>query len=206
VTALMSIVFQRSNFAFVVAALCLGGEAAHAQAVQATSMPSWAQGLSIGDWATGDQAANTFGNFAGVAGGGLGGRFSSRYNFENGWFVGSERGGLGLNGFGQASAFGGLGSLSYEGVQFGYNFKSAPVSVYAGFDTSKSNNSFGSGATLPGFDSPSSSDASGYRVNAGVEFRPTSNLSLSVGASFAQQPQATDTISQIGAPFAFGRR
>ena len=38
-------------------------------------------------------------------------------------------------GFTQTGAF---GSLYSEGVQFGYNFKDAPVTVHAGFDTLKS--------------------------------------------------------------------
>jgi hypothetical protein len=37
-------------------------------------------------------------------------------------------------------------------------------------------------------ESMSSSRAHCYRVNAGVEFRPTSNLSLPVGVGFSQQP------------------
>jgi opacity protein-like surface antigen len=45
----------------------------------------------------------------------------------------------------------------------------------------------------------------GYGVHAGVEFRPTSNLSLSVGASFAQQPQDTGINSLVASPFAYGR-
>jgi len=65
-----------------------------------------------------------------------------RYTFPNGWFVGNERGGMGLSlrDISQAGAF---GSPYSEGVQFGYNFKNAPVTVYAGFDTLKYNSGIG---------------------------------------------------------------
>jgi opacity protein-like surface antigen len=53
----------------------------------------------------------------------------------------------------------------------------------------------------------SSSSAPGYRVNAGVEFRPTSNLSLSVGVGFSQQPNDLNSALLPGAsPLAFGHR
>ena len=47
---------------------------------------------------------------------------------------------MGLSGLNQAGAF---GSLYSEGVQFGYNFKNAPVTFYAGFDTLKYNSGIG---------------------------------------------------------------
>ena len=64
-----------------------------------------------------------------------------RYNFSDGWFVGSEggRSGLGMNGISLDGAFGTRG-LSYEGVQFGYNFQNArnvPFQVFGGFNTLK---------------------------------------------------------------------
>jgi opacity protein-like surface antigen len=207
--AQMSIVSGGSGFAFAFAlvALCLDGRAAHAQA---SPVPYWTSGwqTGFGGNLTADQSSNPYGDllaFSGSAAGG--GNFSSRYNFENGWFVGSERGGLGLgmNGFSQAGAWGNLGSLSYEGTQFGYNFKNAPVTVYAGFDTLKFNT-----APLTGFDSMSGT-APGYGVHAGVEFRPTSNLSLSVGVGFAQQPAGIGTginslVTPGASPFASGAR
>jgi opacity protein-like surface antigen len=176
-------------YAVVVAAFCLGAPAASAQ-----SVPYWTSTAGFGGL-TSDPAANAFGNF------------SSRYNFENGWFVGSERGnlGLGLNGFSQLGAFGNGASFSYEGAQAGYNFKSMPVSVYAGFDTMKYNSPIGS--PFAALDSMSSTTAPGYNVHAGVEFRPTSNLSLSVGVGFSQQPNDLNSALLPGAsPLAFGRR
>jgi opacity protein-like surface antigen len=178
------------NFVLAAVALfCLGAPAAQAQ-----SVPYWTSAWPTGFGSlTSDPSANAFGNF------------SSRYNFENGWFVGNERGNLGwgLSNFSQPGAFGST-SFSYEGAQVGYNFKGAPVSVYAGFDTLKYNSPIGSPLAL---DSMSSSSAPGYSVHAGVEFRPTSNLSLSVGASFSQQPTDLNSALLPGAsPFAFGRR
>jgi len=116
---------------------------------------------------------------AGEDGGGAGG-FSSRYNFSNGWFVGSEGGGLGsgLSGINQAGAF---GSLQTEGVQFGYNFQNdggLPLTVYAGFDTLKYN--AGIGGPFASFDS-TSSPLPGYTAHPGVEFQPASNVSLPLG-------------------------
>lgn len=177
---------RRSSFAFAVAAaaLCLGAEGARAQ-----SVPYWTSTTGFGTGLTSDPNANAYGNF------------SSRYNFENGWFVGSERGalGFGANNFGPGSfspvgAFG-SSSFTYEGAQAGYNFKSAPVSVYAGFDTLKYNTTPLVGSPFAALDSTSSSNSPGYGVHAGVEFRPTSNLSLSVGVGFSQAP--TDVNSAL---------
>ena len=179
-------------FALTLAALGLGAPAAHAQ-----SVPYWTSTTGFASGLRSDPSANPFGNF------------SSRYNFENGWFVGSERGNLGwgLSNFSQPGAFGSGSSFTYEGSQAGYNFKSMPVSVYAGFDTVKYN-----GPPLIG--SPFAAlelDVLGHRArlwrDAGIEIRPTSNLSLSFGASFAQQPSDLNSALLPGAsPLAFGRR
>jgi opacity protein-like surface antigen len=178
----------KSGFAVALAALFVAG-AAHAQ-----SVPYWTSAWPSGFGSlTSDPNANAFGNF------------SSRYNFENGWFVGSERGnlGFGANSLSPVGAFG-SSAFTYEGAQAGYNFQSAPVSIYAGFDTLKYNNPIG---PLTAFDSTSSSSSPGYSVRAGVEFRPTSNLSLSIGASFSQQPTDINSALLPGAsPLAFGRR
>jgi hypothetical protein len=195
----MSIVSARLGFVFALAVLCLDARAAHAQ-----SVPYW---TSFGGSLSANQSSNPYDNFSGLDGSEIrGGSFSSRYNFSNGWFVGSERGGLGfgMNGFSQAGAFSKTSSFSYEGVQFGYNFNSAPVTVFAGFDTLKYNT--GIGGPFASFDSQSGT-LPGYSAHAGVEFRPTSNLSLSLGVGFAQQPSGVDTLSLPGAsPVAFGGR
>jgi hypothetical protein len=188
-------------FAIALAMLCCGSRAAQAQ-----SVPYWTSttgfNSSLTSNLTSETNANPFGNF------------SSRYNFENGWFVGTERGnlgfgnpGFGANSFSPVSAFGSASSFSYEGSQVGYNFKSAPVSIYAGLDTLKYNNVPIVGSPFSALDSSSANVPGGYRVNAGVEFRPTSNLSLSLGASFAQQPGDPNAALLPGAsPFGFRGR
>jgi opacity protein-like surface antigen len=179
-------------FAVIAAALGLGAPAAHAQ-----SVPYWTSTTGFASGLTSDPNVNPFGNF------------SSRYNFENGWFVGSERGNLGwgLSNFSQPGAFGSGTSFTYEGAQAGYNFKSVPVSVYAGFDTVKYSGAPVIGSPFAALDSMSSSTTPGYGVHAGVEIRPTSNLSLSVGVGFSQQPTDLNSALLPGAsPLAFGRR
>jgi hypothetical protein len=182
----MSMFAGRLGFVFVVAVLCLGGRTAYAQSAPMTYWtPGW---LGFGGNLNAGQGADTRGSFASFDGGA--GGFSSRYNFSNGWFVGNERGGMGsgfgLSGISQAGAF---GSLQSEGVQFGYTFKNAAVSVYGGFDTLKYNP--GIGAAFSPFDSTSST--AGYGMHAGVEFKPTSNLSLSLGVGHTQQSGRLDT-------------
>ena len=121
----------------------------------------------------------------------------ANYGLPNGWFVGGTRSGavLNMNGINQGAAFGNNGSLYYEGVQFGYKFQNAPLSVYAGFDTLKYNT--GIGGPFAPFDNVSGT-LPGYSVNAGVEFRPSSNLSLSLGVGFSQQSGRID--SDINSP------
>src|SRR5262249_46915038 len=84
------------------------------------------------------------------------------------------------------SAFGNFGSAYSEGSQVGYSFKGVggmPVSVYAGFETLKYNNGFGSGSPFAAFDSQSG-NLPVYNANAGIEFRPTANTSLSFGLGY----------------------
>jgi opacity protein-like surface antigen len=131
-----------------------------------------------------------------------------RYNFPSGWFVGGEGGGMGLsmNGINQDGAFGNLGSLYYQGVQFGYNFQNAPLTVYAGFDTLKYNT--GIGSPFAPFDTTSGT-LPGYRAHAGVEFQAAPNLSLSLGVGYTQAPARIDgDLNSLILPGAapFGRR
>jgi hypothetical protein len=110
---------------------------------------------------------------------------SGGYDFRPGFFVGSRSGSLGLSGFSQAGSSGNFSALSYDSTQFGYNLKTAggsPVTFFAGFDTLKYGNGIGSSVAPL-----TSAAASGYGAFAGVEFKPTSNLSLSFGAGFTQQ-------------------
>ena len=73
------------------------------------------------------------------------------------------------------------------------NFKGAggvPVTFFAGVETLNYNPDVFSALTSM---SPTSTASGAYRVNAGVEFRPTSNLSLSVSAGFAQPAERVDS-------------
>jgi opacity protein-like surface antigen len=189
----MSIFSSRLGLALVFAALCLGGRTAHAQAAPVNYwIPGWPVGF--GGNLTVGQGSNTYGNFPSFDGSDArGGGFSSmRYNFPNGWFVGGEGGGMGLsmNGINRDGAFGNLGSLYYQGVQFGYNFQNAPLTIYAGFDTLKYNS--GIGNPFAPFDTVSGT-LPGYSAHAGVEFQPAPNVSLSLGFGYTQQSGRIDS-------------
>jgi hypothetical protein len=188
----MLIFSSRLALALVLAALCLGGRTAHAQAAPVSYwMPSGP--IGFGGNPIFGQGANPYGNFAGLDGSDARGGYSyTRTNFSNGWFVGGGGGGidLGMNGIGQSGAFGNFPSLSYQGAQFGYDFKNAgglPLKVYAGFDTLKYDPGIGSAFNSLG---AMSGTLSGYSAHAGVEFQATPNLSLSLGVGYIQQPGA----------------
>jgi opacity protein-like surface antigen len=207
----MAIFSGRSGLAFVLvlAALGLAGRTAHAQA---GPVQYWIPGspFGFGGNPTGGQSSDTYGNFPGFDGSDArGGSFSYlRHNFPNGWFVGAEGGtGLSLSGINRDAAFG--NSLYYQGVQFGYNFQGAgglPLAVYAGVDTLKYN--AGIGGPFAAFDTASGT-LPGYSAHAGVEFQPTSNVSLSLGFGYTQQPGRIDSdINSLpgASPFAVGGR
>jgi hypothetical protein len=207
--ARMSIFAGRLGLAFVLAALCLGGRTAHAQDGPVTYwIPGWPIGFG-GDVSVGP-SLNSYGNFPSFDGRDTrGDRFSYvRYNFQNGWFVGSEGGGVGLGMTGLNQY--GVGSLHYEGLQFGYNFQnsSLPIKVYAGFDTLKYYTGFG--GPLAPFDNMSGTLPGGYSAHAGVEIQPATNLSLSVGVGFTQYGRTDSDINSSllpGAnPLAIGPR
>lgn len=200
----MSIFASRLALAFVLAALCLGGRTAYAQAAPVPYwIPSWPAGFG-GDL-TGGEGSNTYGNFPSFDGSVARGGDSSyaRYNFPSGWFVGGEGGGTGLsmNGINQDGALGNIRSLDYQGVQFGYNFKNAsglPLTVYAGFDTLRYN--AGIGGPFAPFDAMSGT-LPGYGAHAGVEIQPTPNVSLSVGFGYTQRSGRLDSgINSLSLP------
>jgi hypothetical protein len=196
----MSVLSSRLALSLVLAALVPGERTAHAQAAALTYWtPGWPVGFA-GD-PTAGQGSNSYGNFPSFDGSDARGGFSAmRYNFSNGWFVGSEGGGfgLGLNGINQAGAFGNFRSLDFQGVQFGYNFQTPnglPLTVYAGFDTLKYNS--GIGSPFAPFDTTSGT-LPVYSAHAGVEFRPTSDISLGLGFGYTQQTGRID--SDINSP------
>lgn len=192
----MSIFAGQRGLAILLAMLCLGG---HTASAQVAPVRYWIPGgpFGYGGSSTDGQSSDAYGLAAGdVRSSGF---FTKRYSFPNGFFVGNELGGVGLNGISRAGAFGNFGALSYEGTQFGYNFKGAggiPVTVFAGFDTLKYNP--GLIGPLAPFSS-SSATVPGYRAHAGVEFQPAPNLSLSFGVGYTQQ-QSGRIDSDINSP------
>jgi hypothetical protein len=190
--------------AVVLAALCLSGQGARAQS---GPVRYWLPGglFGFGGSPMVGQGADSYANFPSFdAGNAQDGRFAYLSgNLPHGWFIGGEGGSVGLNGINQAGAF---GSLNYQGTQFGYNFKGvvgSPVTFFAGFDTLRYNPP-GIGGPVSPFSSTAGSVPAGYAARAGLEFRPTSNISLSFGASFAQ-PQSERMDTDINAPLLPGQ-
>ncbi|WP_128924270.1 hypothetical protein [Bradyrhizobium guangxiense] len=164
--------------ATLIAALCLAATSAHAQVAP---LRYWIPGGPFGLSGGADQSSDTYGNLTSFNAGDADWRSGS----TSGFFVGSQRGNLNWSGLGQTGLAGNFNALSYDSTQFGYTTKTAgglPVTFFAGFDTMKYGNGIGSSlAPL------TSGAAPGYSAFAGVEFKPTSNLSLSFGAGFTQQ-------------------
>jgi hypothetical protein len=180
----MSIFSARSCLALAI--LCFGGQPAAAQSGPTSywvpGWPGFGGNLSAG--------GVTDSNGVGYSSSEAGGLSTTRYNFPTGWFVGSESGrlALGLSGLNQP---GGFGATYAEGTQFGYTLKNSPITIYGGMDTLKYDsgipNAFSNISGLTG------TATGGYRVHTGVEFKPSSNVSLSLGAGFTQQSGRVDT-------------
>ncbi|MFB9262491.1 hypothetical protein ACFFWD_04795 [Bradyrhizobium erythrophlei] len=191
----------KGGLAIVLALLCLGGRVACAQSAP---VRYWTPGSLFGFGASlaDGQKADTYGDFPSFDA--SGGSYYQRNNLPNGWFVGNQRSSFGLGGFNQAGAF---GSLYSEGVQLGYNFKGAggsPVTFFAGFDSLKYNPPGIGGPIAPFSTNTGTMPGYGYAAHAGVTIQPTSNLSLSFGASFVQQqPERID--SDINSPLLPGQ-
>jgi hypothetical protein len=202
----------KSGLAFALAALCLGAPTAHAQTAPVRYwIPGWPIGFGGNLLAVG-QSANTYGNFPSFGFGDAGGMSYTRTNFPSGWFVGSEHGdtGLSMSGISRDAVFANFSSLSYESVQFGYNFQNErglPLTVYAGFDTLKYKT--GIGGPFAAFDLTSGT-LPVYSARAGVAFEPAPNLRLSVEVGYTQLgPVENDgnSLSLLGmSPSAFGGR
>jgi hypothetical protein len=162
------------------AALCLSWSAAHAQG---EPVKYWIPFGPFGfGYATESAGVATYGNFPG---------FDVEQTEKSGFSFRSYSAPVNLltSGFGQSGFNGGTfgNSLSYESSQFGYTFKgvgNTPVTLFGGVDTLKYNPDVFS--TITSF-SPTTGTAPAYGVHAGVEIRPTSNLSLSLSAGYTQQ-------------------
>lgn len=163
--------------ATLLAVLCLSAAPVHAQVAP---LRYWIPGGPFGLSGGAGQSSDTYGNFASFNAGEMGGRT----DFANGFYLGSQRGNLNWSGLGQTGLAGNFSALSYDSTQFGYHMKGAggmPVTFFAGFDTLKYGNGIGSSLA------PLTGASPGYGGFAGVEFKPTSNLSLSFGVGYAQQ-------------------
>jgi hypothetical protein len=184
--------FARSSAVILaLVALSLSGRTAHAQAAPVPYAGSnWFLGLGGNAGLDGSDAS-----------GGV-----SRTNFPSGWFIGGTRNDFGLSGFNRASAFGNFGSISTEGVQFGYTLKNTPLSIYTGFDTLKYNTGPGTSASgaFAAFDRSATAPGA-FSANAGIEYRPTNNLSLQLGVGVTQYQSQGLVDSDIHSPLLPGQ-
>lgn len=182
-------VLRSLAFALVIAALGTGARLAHAQVA---AVPYWMADMPIG--------------FGGILSSDENANGAYRYKFSNGLFIAGGRSDFGVGSYGlnQAYAFNGLGSLSYEGMKFGYDFKNAPLSVYGGLNSMKFDIGPGAGSPFAAFENTSGT-VPGYNLNAGVEFRPTSNLSLSLGVGYTDMSGAGRVDSDIRSPLLPGQ-
>jgi len=111
-----------------------------------------------------------------------------------------------VSAFGSGLAFGGVGArglnfsgLTADGAQYGYSFKGlgdTPVTLFGGVSTLRSNPDVFTSLVTPDF---ARSNTLATSVQAGVEFKPTSNVSLSLSAGYVQPsaPDSTDLRSQL---------
>ena len=100
---------------------------------------------------------------------------------------------LGGYGWGGLGAFGGAAGLRTDGAQYGYSFKGlgdAPVTLFGGVNALRTTPDVFTSLVTPGFERSSTLATS---FNAGIEFKPTSNISLSLSGSFVQPGATTDT-------------
>lgn len=115
--------------------------------------------------------------------------------------VNSFANGLASGGF-AASAFAGVSGLSSEGAQYAYSFKSlgdTPVTFFGGVSSLRTTPDVFTSLVTPGLERSSTLATS---INAGIEFKPTSNLSLSLSAGYVQPSATLDTDMRSQFPFA----
>lgn len=92
-----------------------------------------------------------------------------------------------------ASAFAGGSGLSSDGAQYAYSFKSigdTPVTFFGGVSSLRTTPDVFTSLVTPGFERSSTLATS---INAGIEFKPTSNISLSLSAGYVQPSATFDT-------------
>ena len=180
----MSTFSGKCGLAVVVTVLCLSGTAAHAQS---EPVRYW---IPFGPFGFGGGTAETtsMATYGDVPDFNFGDANKNGFVFRSYTIpVSALTTGFGWNNLGGATAFSSLDSLSYERTQYGYSFKGAadlPMTVFGGVDTLKYNRDAFSAITSF---SPNAGAAAAYNVHAGVEVRPTSNMSLSISAGFTQQ-------------------
>jgi len=103
-------------------------------------------------------------------------------------------------GFG-ANAFSGGSGLSSDGAQYAYSFKSlgdTPVTLFGSVSSLRTTPDVFTSLVTPGLERSSTLATS---VNAGVEFKPTSNISLSLSAGFVQPSATLDADVRSQLPF-----
>ncbi|MGN6311876.1 MAG: hypothetical protein ACTHNN_20240 [Xanthobacteraceae bacterium] len=183
----MSTFSGKSGFAIVATALCLTASTARAQSEPVQYWIPFGP-FGFGDGATATAGMETYSD-------------APNFNFGNADKTGfvfrsysapvtALTSGFGWSGLGNATAFSSLDSLSHDRTQFGYSFKGAgnmPVTLFGGVDTLKHNPDVFS--TITSFNANPGTPAA-YGVHAGIEVRPTSNLSLSFSAGYTQEQPA----------------
>lgn len=187
----MSPLSRKSGFKLLLAALCLGAPAVHAQV--ALPMNYWIPGgpFGFGSGLTDVHGFDSYTTFPTLDLSSAGGERFSATRMDN-WFISTRSGtaGLGVSSFGfsQADTLGSIGTLNYQSTNFAYDFKdetgASPLRVFGGLDTVNYNTMIGN--PFSAFNSPTNT-ATAYRAHAGVEFKPASNISLSLEAGFSQQ-------------------
>ncbi|WP_456713050.1 outer membrane protein [Bradyrhizobium sp. USDA 4353] len=187
----MSMISRKTALAFALAGLCFGNDAALAQSGPVKYwLPSWPIGFSTDPGVV--QSLDSYSNVPGfTTSGSKSGFFARSYSVANNW---SSLSGVGLSPS-LVNRYGSLGTYTTEGAQYGYTFKSG-VSFYGGFEALKVTP--GLGGPFATFDGRSTSTPA-YAINGGVEFKPTSNVSLSLGFSYAGQ-SSDRTDSDINSP------
>jgi hypothetical protein len=105
-----------------------------------------------------------------------------------------------VSGFGSGLTWAGAGApgfnlsgLTADGAQYGYSFKGlggTPVTLFGGVNTLRSNPDVFTSLVTAGF---AGGNTLATSVQAGVEFKPTSNVSLSFSAGYVQPSAPVDT-------------